>query len=69
MINQLDIVNVWKDNKRYLCAGKQGQFYMVDVASGQVIEQWEGIRVYGIHCIGSDGSKVLASDSRNRIRW
>jgi len=42
---------------------------MVDVASGQVIEQWEGIRVYGIHCIGSDGSKVLASDSRNRIRW
>lgn len=56
------------DNKRYLCAGKQGQFYMVDVASGQVIEQWEGIRVYGIHCIGSDGSKVLASDSRNRIR-
>lgn len=54
------------DNKRYVCAGKQGQFYMVDVSNNQVMEQWEGVRVYGLHCL--QDSKVLAADSRNRIR-
>ena len=58
---------MFKDNKRYVCAGKQGQFYMVDVSNNQVMEQWEGVRVYGLHCL--QDSKVLAADSRNRIRW
>ena len=44
-----------------------GQYYMVDVTTNQVVEQWEGVRVYGLHCL--QDSKVLAADSRNRIRW
>ena len=40
---------------------------MVDVSNNQVMEQWEGVRVYGLHCL--QDSKVLAADSRNRIRW
>jgi WD40 repeat protein len=53
------------DNEKFVCAGKQGQFYMTDL-SGQALEQWEGIRVYGIHHFND--MKFLASDSRNRIR-
>jgi len=54
------------DSKRYVCGGKMGQYYMVDVTTNQVVEQWEGVRVYGLHCL--QDSKVLAADSRNRIR-
>jgi hypothetical protein len=34
---------------------------------GNVMDQWEGVRVYGLHCL-KDGKTVLAADSHNRIR-
>ena len=37
-----ELVNAIADSKRYLCGGKQGQFHMVDVASKDVLESWEG---------------------------
>ena len=32
-----------------------------------MLEQWEGVRVCGLHCL-KDGKTVLAADSHNRIR-
>lgn len=54
------------DGQKYVCGGKKGQFYQVDL-DGNVLESWEGVRVYGLHCL-SDGRSVLAADSHCRIR-
>ncbi|CAB4020724.1 WD repeat-containing 26, partial [Paramuricea clavata] len=54
------------DGKRLYAGGLRGQFFQCDL-DGDVLEQWEGVRVYGLHCL-KDGKTVLAADSHNRIR-
>ncbi|XP_046847736.1 WD repeat-containing protein 26-like [Xenia sp. Carnegie-2017] len=54
------------DGKRLYTGGMRGQFFQCDL-DGNVLEQWEGIRVRSLHCL-KDGKTVLAADSHNRIR-
>lgn len=42
-------------------------FLILKDLDGNVLEQWEGIRVRSLHCL-KDGKTVLAADSHNRIR-
>ncbi|CAG7823835.1 unnamed protein product, partial [Allacma fusca] len=54
------------DSKRFVTGGTRGQFYLCDL-EGNVIDNWEGVRVQGLGFRG-DGKTVLAADTHNRIR-
>ena len=41
------------DGQKYVCGGKKGQFYQVDLESN-ILESWEGVRVHGLHCLSDN---------------
>jgi len=64
--DSLTSVAWFPDGDSYVCGGKRGQFYQVNL-EGHVIETFDGVRVFGLHVL-ADGRSILASDSHNRIR-
>ncbi|KAI6660096.1 hypothetical protein LOD99_14437 [Oopsacas minuta] len=56
----------WLDTDIFCTGGTKGQFYQCDL-EGSVIEQWEGLRVTGLHVL-KDPKLVLAADTHMRIR-
>ena len=64
--DSLTSVAWFPDGESYVCGGKKGQFYQVNL-EGHIIETFDGVRVFGLHVL-ADGRSILASDSHNRIR-
>ena len=56
----------WLDSDIFYTGGTKGQFYQCDI-EGSVIEQWEGLRVTGLHVL-KEQRLVLAADTHMRIR-
>ena len=56
----------WLDTDIFYTGGTKGQFYQCDL-EGSVIEQWEGLRVTGLHVL-KEPKLVLAADTHMRIR-
>jgi WD40 repeat protein len=54
------------DSRRFVTGGTRGNFYLCDI-DGNVIDQWEGVRVQGLG-YRADGKTILAADTHNRIR-
>ncbi|KAL3267374.1 hypothetical protein HHI36_011505 [Cryptolaemus montrouzieri] len=55
-----------KSGTKFVVGGIRGHFYQCDM-EGNVLENWDGVRVNGLHC-RKDGKSVLASDTHHRVR-
>ncbi|KAK9885557.1 hypothetical protein WA026_012307 [Henosepilachna vigintioctopunctata] len=51
---------------KFVVGGVRGHFYQCDM-EGNVLENWDGVRVNGLH-YRKDGKSVLASDTHHRVR-
>jgi len=55
-----------KDSKKFFAGSTKGQFYFCDL-DGNIIDQWEGVRVQAL-ASRSGEKKVLAADTQHRIK-
>lgn len=55
------------DGSRFVTGGIRGQFYLCDLADGNIIDNWDGVRVNSL-AFRSDNKTVLAADTHSRIR-
>jgi WD40 repeat protein len=55
------------DGSRFVTGGIRGQFYLCDLADGNIIDNWDGVRVNSL-AFRADNKTVLAADTHSRIR-